>query len=137
MSLTKLDRDRRTWVFMCLASLVVGACVRSAAPGVPVFPGAERIRVVLSETEVQSSCRLLRRLSDSDGQAAGPNSYDGSDDRAVLKIRNSAARIGANLLLVLEKGNPKYPDIPLDEIAVDCGNCKHVFWMTADAYSCP
>jgi hypothetical protein len=127
----------RTWAFMCLACVVVGACERSAAPVIPVFPGAGRIKVVHSEGELHSSCRLLGRLSDSDGEAFGPSRYDGSDDRAVSKIRNSAARIGANLLLVLEKGNPRYPDIPLDEITADCGKCKHVVWMTVDAYSCP
>lgn len=122
---------------MCLASLVMGACERNAAPVIPVLPGADKLKVVHAEGEVKSSCKLLGRLSDSDGEAFGPHRYDGSEDRAVLKIRNSAARLGANLMLVLENGNPKYPDIPLDEITVDCGKCKSVVWMTADLYSCP
>ena len=95
------------------------------------------VNVLQSTADLHRQCASLGRLSESDGQAEGRGRYNGTEDRALLRLRNDARRVGANVLVVLDKRDLKNRDIPLDEVAVDSPHCKSIVWITADAYMCP
>jgi hypothetical protein len=114
----------------------LAACTPVPSP-LSLLPHAEDVNVLHSTTDLSRQCASLGRLSESDGQADGRGRYNGAEDRALLRLRNDAGRIGANALVVLDKQDVKNREVPLDEIAVDCPHCKRVVWMTVDAYRCP
>ena len=122
--------------FACVPFIELLGCALQPPP-ISLLPNAEDVNVLQSTADLYRQCASLGRLSESDGQAEGRGRYNGTEDRALLRLRNDARRVGANVLVVLDKRDLKNRDIPLDEVAVDCPHCKSIVWITADAYMCP
>lgn len=134
VSMRRMPLKPLAW-FACVASMGLGC--RSEPPPISMPPSAQDVEVLEQTPDISRQCTSLGRLSESDGQADGRGRYDGTEDRALRRLRNDAGRIGANVLVVLDKHDVKNRDIPLEEVAVDCAHCKSVVWMTGDAYACP
>ena len=124
-------------VWPALFSLMGLASCTSVPPAIPMLPKAESVKVLQPTPDIPRQCTSLGRLSESDGQAEGSGRYNGTDQRALLRLKNDAASQGANVIVLLDMHDPKNRDVLVAEVYFDCGRCKSVALVTVDAYSCP
>lgn len=124
------------YVVALCAALIAAQLVACTAPPDVGASMSSRILVLPAGADAPVSCRSLGRITVSDGVAEGPRRYDGTDAGALAKLRQAAQKLGANILVPLDRMNPANRDVPLDPIYFDCPHCKQVVYATGHAYRC-
>jgi len=118
-----------------VAAVIVGGC-QTKPRVITLTPGGRNVRVVYDQRDVAADCRAVGQMSAEDGITEGPGHYDGTEERAVLKLRNSAADAGANLILFSDPQHRRYPGYVVVEIVLDCAECGQTVTMFGTAYTC-
>lgn len=82
----------------------VGCIAPLSAP--TLTPLAEAVRVYPSEGDIPPNCESLGRLSVVDGNIESSKGYmyQGTRDRALVRIRNEAAAHGGNAVVIEDEG---------------------------------
>lgn len=126
--------------FFTVAILVVVAvaCSRTL-PTIAHVTGAQSVQIIATTPEGDSCVRLSTETV-SDGKIGrGRLGYEGTEARAVLRLRNRAAELGGDAILLVDPEAPENRGLglPVETIAMDCGGqCGSIVWKTAIVFRC-
>ena len=120
---------------LLVAAILASGC-RTGLPAIALTPRGQNVRVVYDQHDVAAGCRTVAHLSAEDGITEGPGHYSGSVERAVLRLRNNAADVGANMVLLLSSRRREDPGYVVTEVAVDCPKCGQTVVVSGTAYAC-
>jgi len=129
---------RTTISILCVAvTLCLEASCARVLPEIRLQPGADKVHVAHTRAEVPTSCLELGLVSESDGIISSDRThYDGTVERARLRVLNRAFLMGANFVREIDKDDAQYGSVIVQDVAVDCGHCGIVVWVHMLAYSC-
>lgn len=87
-----------------LVCLAASGCT-ATAPTIPITVGSESVRVIVGEnTAVPEGCIVVGPIEATDGMVGtGRWHYEGSEDRAIVLLRNSAVRLQADTVRIEKK----------------------------------
>jgi hypothetical protein len=118
-----------------LCAVVVAAGLWSCTPSLPVistYVGAEDVVVVTDRSRMPGDCQLGRRINAEDGMIGADRwHYDGTEERAMLKLRNAAIEAGANAIFLDKPASESIQDIVFE------GARGSIVRVSGIAYSCP
>ena len=98
---------------MLVAAASCAACVASIASP-DLTPQGSSVRVYPSHAEVPSGCTELGRLEIIDGNTESSKGYmyQGTRDRALIRLRNASAARGGNAVVIDDEGDVLMVDGP-------------------------
>jgi len=119
-------------------ALACAAC-SGTTPPIQEVAGANQVKATTIESEV-AACQRLSLETASDGKLGeGTDGYVGTEERALLRLRNRAAEIGGDTILIVDPDDPKNRDLGLisGEVAMHCrGQCGAVVWKAGIVFRC-
>jgi hypothetical protein len=111
---------------------LVASC-STKPPIVVSLPGAANVVITYDPKAISDNCVVNEKYTEVDGKVDPPGYYVGNRKVIEGKLRNDAARVGGNVVVI----DLSAPGVDVMRMPIDCKHCGFELITTGTVFHCP